>query len=171
MNAAVCALSHLADLSLALGTVDQAVRLGRELVATLRTQRAPSTLCVALLNLVNALLARGDTEDAATLAPEAGALALDVGLLWLAADDLAWVAALQGRFEAAALLIGCSRRAAPTHPARERTASAVPAAAATRGDALHGGRRASTAVARRAAIVPVATDTFYRAGSLVECRW
>ncbi len=94
--------------------------------------------------------------------------------------NLARTHQLGGDFRArgrSALCLGCSSHDGEgghdgqDGEGRERTASAVPAAAATRGDAMHGGRRTSTAVARRAAIVTVATDTFYRAGSLVECRW
>jgi hypothetical protein len=75
------ALSHLADLALALGEVDEAVQRGRVLVALLRTQRSPSTLCVALCNLIAALRAQGNAESAETLVPEASALAQDFGML------------------------------------------------------------------------------------------
>ena len=74
------AMSHLADLALALGEVDEAVQRGRALVALLRAQRAPSTLCVALWNLIHAMRAQGDTEGAGALMPEASALASDFGM-------------------------------------------------------------------------------------------
>lgn len=73
------AMSHLADLALALGEVDEAVQRGRALVALLRAQRSPSTLCVALWNLIHALRAKGDAEGAEALMPEASALARDFG--------------------------------------------------------------------------------------------
>ncbi|MGY4829949.1 ATP-binding protein [Sphaerotilaceae bacterium SBD11-9] len=73
------AMSHLADLALALGDVDEAVRRGQALVALLRTERAPSTLCVALWHLIDALRAQGDANGAAALEPEARALARDFG--------------------------------------------------------------------------------------------
>ena len=69
------AMSHLANLALARGQVDEAVHKGEALVTLLRTQRLPSTLCSALWNLISALRARGDTERAETLIPEASALA------------------------------------------------------------------------------------------------
>ncbi|MBT9523883.1 MAG: helix-turn-helix transcriptional regulator [Rhizobacter sp.] len=74
------AMSHLADLALALGEVDEAVQRGRALVALLRAQRSPSTLCVALWNLIHALKAQGDAEGAQALMPEASALARDFGM-------------------------------------------------------------------------------------------
>jgi predicted ATPase/DNA-binding winged helix-turn-helix (wHTH) protein len=74
------AMSHLADLALALGNVDEAVQRGRALVNLLRLQRSPSTLCVALWNLIDALVAQGDTASAEALRPEARALAQDFGL-------------------------------------------------------------------------------------------
>jgi len=74
------AMSHLADLALALGEVDEAVQRGRALVALLRAQRAPSTLCVALWNLIHALQAHGDVNGAEALMPEANALARNFGM-------------------------------------------------------------------------------------------
>ncbi len=74
------AMSHLADLALALGEVDEAVQRGRALVALLRAQRSPSTLCVALWNLIHALRAQGDARGAEDLMPEASALARDFGV-------------------------------------------------------------------------------------------
>ncbi|HEX3139183.1 MAG TPA: hypothetical protein VHQ87_03970, partial [Rhizobacter sp.] len=74
------AMSHLADLALALGEVDEAVRRGRELVALLRAQRSPSTLCMALWNLIHALRAQGDAPSAEALEPEASALAQGFGV-------------------------------------------------------------------------------------------
>jgi hypothetical protein len=70
----------MADLALALGEVDEAVQRGRELVAILRTRRSPSTLCVALRHLINALRAQGDLTSAEALAPEASELAHDFGM-------------------------------------------------------------------------------------------
>jgi len=74
------AMSHLADLALALGEIDEAVQRGRALVALLRAQRSPSTLCVALWNLINALRTKGDMSAAQALLPEANALAQDFGM-------------------------------------------------------------------------------------------
>jgi len=74
------AMSHMADLALALGEVDEAVQRGRELVTVLRTRRSPSTLCVALWHLISGLRAQGDVEGAEALTPEASALAQDFGM-------------------------------------------------------------------------------------------
>ena len=74
------AMSHMADLALALGEVGEAVQRGRELVAILRARRSPSTLCVALWHLIGALRAQGDVKGAEALAPEANALAQDFGM-------------------------------------------------------------------------------------------
>ena len=116
------ALSHLADLWLALGDAKEAVRLGRELVLQLHTRRTQSTLCVAQLNLVNALLRLGSCDEARALAREASGPARDFGLLWLAGDDLALIAARQQRFEIAASLLGWAD-AAYAARADSRTAS------------------------------------------------
>jgi len=75
------ALSHLADLALALGEVDEAVAQGRALVAALRTQRAPSTLCAALWTLIEALQVQGDAASAQALVPEARELSLHLGIV------------------------------------------------------------------------------------------
>jgi predicted ATPase/DNA-binding winged helix-turn-helix (wHTH) protein len=74
------ALSHLADLALALGNVDDAVKQGQELIFKLRARRMLSTLCIALWNLIAALRAQGDVVGAENLRPEAEALAKDFGI-------------------------------------------------------------------------------------------
>ncbi len=131
------ALAHLADLALAMGDALEAVRCGRELLADPALQRPSSTRCTAQLNLVHALLVRGEVDAAAALAPQVAALARDFGLLWLAADDLAWLAALQGRCEVAASLAGWADaahgwrgepRAAARAEARARAAVLIRAA-------------------------------------------
>ncbi len=74
------AMSHLADLALAMGEIDEAVQRGEALVALLRAQRSPATLCAALWNLIRALQARGDVSAAQALEPEATQLAQDFGI-------------------------------------------------------------------------------------------
>ena len=74
------ALSHLANLALALGKVDDAVNQGQELVIRLRARRMPSTLCLALWNLIAALRAQGDFVGAENLRPEAEALSKAFGI-------------------------------------------------------------------------------------------
>lgn len=98
------ALAHLADVALALGDADDAVRRGRQLLAEPALQRPSSTRCTALLNLIHALLVQGEVDAAVRWADEAARVAADFGLLWLAADHLAWIAALQGRADAAVVL-------------------------------------------------------------------
>jgi predicted ATPase/DNA-binding winged helix-turn-helix (wHTH) protein len=73
------ALSHLVDVSLALGDPDEAVRLGRELVERLRGRRDAAMLFAELLKLMQALLAQGDAQGAAELLPQARALAEGAG--------------------------------------------------------------------------------------------
>jgi hypothetical protein len=73
-------MSHLADLALALGEIDESVKLGEALVSFLRVQRSRSTLCVALWNLIRALQAQGNSARAAVLMPEANGLAQDYGM-------------------------------------------------------------------------------------------
>ena len=73
-------MSHLADLALALGEVDESVKLGEALVSLLRVQRSRPTLCVALWNLIRALKVKGDAAGAAALMPEANSLAQDYGM-------------------------------------------------------------------------------------------
>ena len=100
------ARSHLADLALAMGEVDEAVYLGHQLVDSLRSKRAPATLCTAQINLMQALLVRGSIDEAFALSHEALRLASDCGLLWQVADTLAWLAACRGDLPTAAQLAG-----------------------------------------------------------------
>jgi predicted ATPase/DNA-binding winged helix-turn-helix (wHTH) protein len=100
------ARSHLADLALAMGEVDEAVYLGHQLVDSLRGKRAPATLCTAQLNLVHALLESGSADAAFAMSHETVRLAGDCGLLWQAADLLAWLAACRGELQTAAQLAG-----------------------------------------------------------------
>jgi tetratricopeptide (TPR) repeat protein len=108
-------VSHnLADIALSLGEVDEAVRIGRELVAWLRTQRSPFNLGFALGNLFAALVQQG--EHAAAL--EAGTEALtmlrrDENAVWLF-DHFALLAARQGAYDAAARLLGYADKARET---------------------------------------------------------
>lgn len=96
------ALAHLLELALMRDDADEAVRLGRALVAGLKMQRAPAALCRALLNLASALLSRGDLDEAVACLREATPLAREVDLMPAAADELAWLGALRGRADDAA---------------------------------------------------------------------
>lgn len=145
------ALAHLADLALASGDAAEAVRRGRELLAEPALQRPSSTRCTALLNLAHALLVQGDVDGAAALLPSAAALALDFGLLWMVADDLAWLTARQGRHETAASLGGWA------DAAHVRFGEPRPAARAE--------ARAQAETLARGALGPQRFDTLAQAGA------
>jgi predicted ATPase/DNA-binding winged helix-turn-helix (wHTH) protein len=100
-------VSHnLADLALCLGEADEAVRLGRELVARLRRGRNRYNLGFALGNLCAALIMIGDHAGALEAAQEAlPLLRAEDQAIWLF-DHLALLAARQGRLNAAARLQG-----------------------------------------------------------------
>ena len=105
-------VSHnLADIALSLGEVDEAVRIGRELVAWLRTQRSPFNLGFALGNLFAAQVQQ--PEPAAALAAGAEALAMlrrNENAVWLF-DHFALLAARQGAYTDAARLLGYADKA------------------------------------------------------------
>jgi hypothetical protein len=100
------ARTNLADLELAAGHPQEAVRLGRALVARWEGTRNARALASARLNLANALLACGDAPAARGLATQAWPT---VGT-WLLQPywglALALLAALEGRLRAAAALLG-----------------------------------------------------------------
>ena len=105
-------VSHnLADIALSLGEVDEAVRIGRELVAWLRTQRSPYNLGFALGNLFAAQVQQ--PEPAAALAAGAEALTMlrrNENAVWLF-DHFALFAARQGAYTDAARLLGYADKA------------------------------------------------------------
>ena len=145
------ARSHLADLALAMGEVDEAVYLGHQLVDALRDKRAPATLCTAQLNLMHALLVRGSVDEAFALSHDALRLAGDCAMLWQAADTFAWLAACRNDLQKAARLAGWAdaayrRRDAPRSAlhaqARERVQAGIATLPATGLDvALDAGAR------------------------------
>ncbi|MBL8349182.1 MAG: winged helix-turn-helix domain-containing protein [Burkholderiaceae bacterium] len=140
-SAKVTVLNNLADSALAAGRVDEAVRRGRERVASLVASRDRAGLAYARLNLANALLMQGDAagarEQAALGAPAAALFALEHD--W--ADVLAGLAAQEGRPRTAAHLCGHADAAyAGRAEVRERNearirAQAEAAARAALGDA------------------------------------
>lgn len=95
---------HLADLTLALGDPEAAHAQASELAERLQGGRAALTLCLAQLLRVEAMLARGDVDGAAALAPSVAALAADCALVARVADTFAWLAAARGRLDVAAAL-------------------------------------------------------------------
>lgn len=100
------ARANLADLELAAGRPDVAVRLGRELVARWLGTRNVRSLASARLNLAQALLACDDAAAARAVAAEAwpGAATWMLQPYWGLA--LALLAALEARPRAAAALLG-----------------------------------------------------------------
>jgi predicted ATPase/DNA-binding winged helix-turn-helix (wHTH) protein len=149
------ARSHLADLALAMGEVDEAAYLGHQLVDSLRGKRAPATLCTAQLNLMHALLVRGSVDEALALSHDALRLAGDCAMLWQAADTFAWLAACRNDLQTAARLAGWAdaayrRRDAPRSAlraqARERVQAGIGTLPATGLDAaLDAGARLAEA--------------------------
>jgi hypothetical protein len=103
----VAVVSHnLADIALARGDAEEAVRQGLALVAQLRRQRNTYQLGFSLANLGAALLQRREVEDGARACLEAlPMLRREDHAAWLF-DHLSWLACLRGRAEDAARLMG-----------------------------------------------------------------
>jgi hypothetical protein len=107
------ALGNLADLALMSGDADEAVRLGRSLLVRLR-RRDAATRAIAQSNLLHALLAQGEAEvnNKSARAVASDMLEtlrqMDFLLQVSAADALALLAAREGRWRAAAMLLGYS---------------------------------------------------------------
>lgn len=127
-GALVTASHNLADLALTLDEVDEAVRLGHELVQWMRQQRNPFNLGFALGNLCAALVRQGDLAAALDAGREAlPLLRREEQAAWLY-DHLALLVARQQRLGDAARLQGfadAARRAQASVPdpneARART--------------------------------------------------
>jgi predicted ATPase/DNA-binding winged helix-turn-helix (wHTH) protein len=100
------ALSSLADTELAAGRVDDAVRHGIALEERLRATRHQSALAYARVGLTGALLAQGALEAAREMAQQAWPLAMRFDIRYQLADNLALLAALEQRADAAAKLRG-----------------------------------------------------------------
>lgn len=101
------ALGNLADLALVAGDADEAVRLGRSLLARLR-RRDAATRAMVQGNLLHALLAQGSDGEARSAAAEVIDKLRPLGFMFLMyiCDALALLAAREGRWPAAALLLG-----------------------------------------------------------------
>ena len=102
----VPALSGLADTELAAGQADAAVRTGLALVAQLEGTREEQELAHARLNLCAAFLALDQRPPARATAALGWKTAERFGMQAWWADYLALLAALDGRPQAAALLLG-----------------------------------------------------------------
>ena len=99
-------MAGLADLELAAGNVEAAVRIGRELAALAQGTRAGQYAGYERVNLCAALLALDQVDEALDLArrfwPEAGRL--EIQPVW--GEYMSLLTALQGRFELSARLAG-----------------------------------------------------------------
>ena len=102
----VPALSGLADTELAAGQAEAAVRTGQALVAQLEGTREEQELAHARLNLCAAFLALDQLQPAWRTATLGWKTAERFGMQAWWADYLALLAALDGRPQAAALLLG-----------------------------------------------------------------
>jgi predicted ATPase/DNA-binding winged helix-turn-helix (wHTH) protein len=100
------ARSNLVDTLLASGDAEAAAAQGTELLAALAGTRLLWALPAVRLNLAAAHLHRGDIDGAVALVAEGWAQAVMLGWQGYWADHLALLAALQGRPEAAASLLG-----------------------------------------------------------------
>jgi hypothetical protein len=142
-------VSHnLADIALSLGEVDEAARIGHELVAWLRTQRSPYNLGFALGNLFAAQAQQSDV--AAALATGSEALAMlrrDDHAVWLF-DHYALLAARLGAHADAARLLGYADQARATSGTPRDTSEAQ---ACSRARALAEAALGTAACARLAA--------------------
>jgi hypothetical protein len=114
------AQANLMDSLLAGGQVDEAIGCGEALLQQLRSSRALAALPAARLNLAGALLSRDDGAQARVHALEGWPQALQLSWQPYWADYLALLAAIEGRPQAAARLIGyADARYAAAGTARE----------------------------------------------------
>jgi hypothetical protein len=100
-------MANVADLHLARGNVDEAVRLGRELVTQLRGIPRPSG--IPFHNLCAALTRAGELDEALRVGREAVPLMLRQGNLDGFLEHAALLAFKRGRAHAAAHALGRSR--------------------------------------------------------------
>jgi predicted ATPase len=103
------ALGNLADIALMAGDADLAVRLGRDLLARLG-RRHQITRAIALGNLLLALLTQGATAEARAVAVAFAETSRQLAYLYVdnTSEALAWLALQEGRWAAAARLLGYS---------------------------------------------------------------
>ena len=105
---AAIATGNLIDAELAAGDARAAARLGRELIESLLGGRHEYSLAFARINLLAALLAQDDAEQARSVAEAAWSRAAVFDLQHAAAAYLALLCALQGRPRAAVKLAAYS---------------------------------------------------------------
>jgi predicted ATPase/DNA-binding winged helix-turn-helix (wHTH) protein len=99
-------LLNLADADMAIGRLDNAIRHGEALVASLRPGRWLEIMAAALHNLAAALIATGRLPEARQVVAQGLPLASDHSLTAEWANHLALLASLEQRHEDAALLLG-----------------------------------------------------------------
>ena len=113
-DSAFAGRANLVAAELAAGNAAAAAEAGRELVELLQQTRDEFTLAVARANLLAALLAQDDLVAARPVAEAGWAKAATFGLQPYYGDDLALMAALQGRSAVAAQLAGYATAAYAT---------------------------------------------------------
>lgn len=106
---------NLMELALQMNDLDEAVTSGRRLAARFRDTTHSDVLGFVLGILAGALVARGDVDEALTVAREAAPLLRDEGMLFWLFDHLALHAGLAGRTTDAARLAGYSDAVYRTH--------------------------------------------------------
>lgn len=106
--AAAFARYRLADAALMAGHADEAVMLGRAVVAEQRTLFRQSRLGGALHNLCGALLVQGDQDGAWLAATEAWPRLVESGGYGYLLNHLALLGVRYGRFQEAARMLGCA---------------------------------------------------------------
>jgi len=102
------ALIFLEQAMQALGRFEEAVRLGRELIAQQRALPFRSSLTMPWANLCQALTELGELDEALQAGREALEEGLHDGQLWLTLDVFAYLAGRRGRLGDAALAFGCA---------------------------------------------------------------
>jgi tetratricopeptide (TPR) repeat protein len=105
---AVMAMANLADACMSAGLMDDAIRINREIIQMSHHPALQLTRGTVLINLTGALLAKGESAEARTVAIEAwDTVPFTEQQAW-AADYLSLLAALEGRLKSAAMLLGYS---------------------------------------------------------------
>lgn len=132
-DASLATRLNIADMELRSGDARAAVETGGALVATLVSMRATGLLALARINLAEAHLALGQAAPAQDLLQAAWPLSCSLGRQWAhhttCVQRMAELAALQGRHEAAAQLLGAAEARRPEQDAGD---AATEAAAARR---------------------------------------
>jgi tetratricopeptide (TPR) repeat protein len=113
--AAAFARYRLADAAAMAGDVEEAITLGRAVVAEQRALVRGSRVHVALQNLCGALLMQGDLESAREAALEAWPHSLQHGSTGYLLDYVALLAARIGRHDEAAQMLGRADAAYAAH--------------------------------------------------------